>query len=223
MKFRKLWTATAIFACLAVFLCACGKGADGDAATDMTVSSPWSEAQVFTAPSVPSAPEKPAADSKDEKESKDGKTDTAADADTALQRIEAARAVYGLFLESRPQLDKTDSVEIEQGLVGYRVSNPNLDSMEKLQAYVSGFFSAEITQQLMNIGMYTQYDNKLYALDVGMQISASGEKHVEVTEKTDKSEHYRMTIGTDAEKKTYNFDYEKQADGKWVFTHFESY
>ncbi len=107
-------------------------------------------------------------------------------------------------------------------MLAYRVTDPNLDTWEKLQKYVSGYFSEEITQKLLNIGMYTQYDDKLYALDVGMNPARSGELHAEVTEKTDTSEHYRLTVKAEKEE-TYAFDYTKQADGKWVFTHFEAY
>ena len=214
LKRRIISTATAIFVCLAVFLCACGKGADDTTTEPRSVPSPWSEAQVFTLPSeAASVPDGDAGD-KDKTE----KTDT----DTALRRIETARAVYGLFRESRPQIDKEDSIEFEEGLFMYRVTDPNLDTLEKLQAYVSGYFSDEITQKLLSIGVYTQYEDKLYAVDVGMPVSQPDGLSVKVTKQTEKSEQYELTVKADTER-TYNYEYSKQADGKWVFTHFECY
>ncbi len=207
LKFGNVLTATAFFVCLAVFLCACGKGADGDPTAKTYASSPWSQAEVF---SVPTEAGSSTSD------------DDAADTGAVLRRIETANAVYGLFSETRPQLDKTDSIEVEEGLFAYRVTDPQLDTWNKLQAYVSGFFSDEITQQLLSIGIFTESDGKLYALDLAVRSAKTGEMHVEVLEKTDTSEHYRLTIGSDTAK-TYDSVYEKQADGKWVFTRFEGY
>lgn len=144
------------------------------------------------------------------------------DADAALRRIEAAHAVFGLFLESRPQLDKTDSFEVEEGLLAYRVADPAFDTMEKLRAYVSGYFSDEITQSLLNVGIFTESEGKLYAVDVSMRTSEPGAPHVEVTEKTDTLERYRLTIGSDTQK-VYEYVYAKQDDGGWVFTRFDNY
>lgn len=203
-------TATAILVCLAVFLYACGKGAETQT-TEPTFPEPWSEAQVFT---MPTEPQEPASDA--------AGADETSDEETALRRIEAAHAVFGLFVESRPQLDKEDSVEIEQGLVAYRVADEHFDTMEKLQKYVSGYFSDEIAQNLFNVGIFTDVDGKLYAVDVRMREPTTDELHVEVTKKTDKEEHYRLTVGTDSEK-TYEFVYAKQKDGSWVFTKFENY
>ena len=121
LKFGRMITATAILVCLAVFLYACGKGAETQT-TEPTFPEPWSEAQVFT---MPTEPQEPASD--------DAGADETSDEETALRRIEAAHAVFGLFVESRPQLDKEDSVEIEQGLVAYRVADEHFDTMEKLQ------------------------------------------------------------------------------------------
>lgn len=213
MKRRIFSTATAILVCLAVFLCACGKNTDSGSTTEQTVSSPWSEAQVFSLPA-----ETPTA-AQSGKQAEKAQTDTA----TILHRIQAARAVYGLFLESRPQLDKSDSIEAEEGLTAYRVTDPKLDTWEKLQAYVSGYFSDKITQQLLSVGMYIEYDNKLYALDVGMQTAHSDQMQAELTGQTDTAEHYRLTVRADKQEKTYDFEYAKQEDGKWVFTHFEAY
>lgn len=214
LKFGKVWTATAIFAALAVFLCACGKGAADTTTTEPYISTPWSEAQVFTLPDETQAVSSP--------DGEDATSETQSETDVILRRIEAARAVYVLFSETRPQLDKTDSIEVEEGLFAYRVTDPQFNTMEKLYAYVSGYFSDELTQQLFNIGIYTTYEGKFYALDVGIQPPATGEMHVEVTEKTDASESYRLTIGREKDR-TYQFVYAKQSDGKWVFTKFESY
>lgn len=210
LKFGKIITATAVFVCLAVFLCACGKDAETET-TGPSYPEPWSEAQVFTMPTEPPEPASGSAE-----------TDKESDAETALRRIETAHAVFGLFLESRPQLDKEDSVEVEQGLFAYRVADTHFDTMEKLHAYVSGYFSEDIVQNLFNIGIFTEVDGKLYAVDVSMREPSESELHVEVTEKTDKEEHYRLTVGEDP-KKTYEFVYAKQKDGSWVFTKFENY
>lgn len=200
-------TATAIFACLAVFLCACGSGADDPSTTEPSFSTAWSEAQVFSLPS-----ETPASEP----------SGTQTDTDAILRRIETARAVFGLFSETRPPLDKTDSVEVQEGLLAYRVSDPQFDSLEKLNAYVSDYFSPEITQRLLSVGIYVEVDGKLYALDVGTQTAQTGDLRVEVTEKSDTSESYRLTVGSDTQH-AYSFVYAKQADGKWVFTKFEAY
>jgi hypothetical protein len=210
LKFRNGITAAATLVCLAAFLCACGKSAPTET-TAPDFPEPWSQAQVFTMPTEPS-----------EEASGSAQTDKTSDEETALRRIEAAHAVFGLFLESRPQLDKNDSVEVEQGLMAYRVTDEHFDTMAKLHAYVSGYFSDEITQNLFNVGIFTEVEGKLYAVDVGMREPTQGELHVEVTEKTEKEEHYRLTVGTDT-KKTYEFVYARQKDGSWVFTKFENY
>lgn len=210
LKFAKYMTATAVFACLAVFLFACGKDADGGTTTDPFVFETWSEAAVFTLPETP-------------QESASAGADDKADTDAVLRRIEAARAVFGMFSESRPELDKEDSVEVEQGLFAYRVADPHFDTMQKLQDYVSGYFSDSITQQLLSTGIFTEVDGRLYALDVGMQTPQKGDMHVQITEKTDSSEHYVLTVGSGEKAKTYDFVYEKQSDGKWVFTRFQGY
>lgn len=213
MKFGKILTATAFFAALAVFLCACGKDAPVATTTDPFVFETWSEAEVFTLPAEP--------------ENESVSEGAQADEDAILRRIETARAVYGMFSESRPELDKEDSVEVEEGLFAYRVADPHFDTMAKLEKYVSGYFSETITKQLLSTGIFTEIDGKLYALDVGMQSSQKGEMHVEVTEKTDTSEHYVLTVKSkdakDKTEKTYDFDYEKQKNGKWVFTRFQGY
>lgn len=210
LKIGRWITATAILVCLAVFLYACANGTESEP-TEPTFPEPWSEAQVFT---MPTEPQEPASDT--------AQADDASDAETALRRIEAAHAVFGLFVETRPQLDKEDSVEVEQGLFAYRVADTHFDTMEKLQKYVSGYFSDEITQSLLNVGIFTEYDGALYAVDVSMREPTSDELHVEVTKKTDKEEHYRLTVGKDA-KKTYESVYAKQKDGSWVFTKFDNY
>lgn len=210
LKVRHFLTATAFFVCLAVFLCACGKGADDASTTELVVTSPWSEAQVFTLPS-----EAPTG-VKEEKQADTEQTDV------VLNRIKAARAVYGMFTETRPQLDKTDKIEVEQGLFAYRVSEPQFATMEKLHAYLNGYFSDDISQRLLNIGIFTEIDGKLYAIDAAMRPPQSADLQVKVTEKTDTTERYRLTVKGEAEK-TYDFVYAKQEDGKWVFTHFEAY
>ncbi len=210
LKVRVFLTATAIFVCLAVFLCACGKGADDASTTEPVVTSPWSEAQVFTRPSE-------APTGGDEEKQAD-----ADQTDVVLNRIKAARAVYGMFTETRPQLDKTDKVELEEGLFVYRVSEPQFATMEKLHAYLNGYFSDDISQRLLNIGIFTEIDGKLYAIDAAMRSPKDADLQVTVTEKTDTAEHYRLTVKGETEK-TYDFVYAKQKDGKWVFTHFEAY
>ena len=151
------------------------------------------------------------------------KANDSPDSQAILQRIEAARAVYELFSVSKPQLDKEDSVEYESGLFFYRVTDPNLNTMEKMQAFVGTYFSEEITQRLLNIGMYAEIDGSLYAVDVGMQPhTVSGSPQVEVTEKTKTSETYRLTFSENPDR-AYQFVYAQAEDGKWVFTQFELY
>ncbi len=214
LKYGRVLTATAIFACLAVFLCACGKDAESGTTTDPFVFETWSEAEVFTVPAEPDSEPVP----------QDAKADGAEAEKTILRRIETARAVYGMFSESRPELDKEDSVEVEEGLLAYRVADPHFDTMAKLEKYVRGYFSESITKQLLSAGIFLEYDGKLYALDVGMQSPKRGEMHVKVTEKTDTSAHYVLTVkGPDDTEKTFDFEYAKQKDGKWVFTRFQGY
>ena len=221
MRSKTILAATAIFVWFAVFLCACGRDA-GDATTEPTFNSPWSEAQVFTLPTEPQT-EKADGTEKDETEKRQP------DDDAILRRIETARAVYKMFSASRPQLDKADSVEVDEGLTAYRVRDPQCATMDKLRAYVSQYLSDDITERLLNIGIYSDQGGKLYALDVGIPSAATGKAVVEVTEKTDTLERYLLTVKVDTDadgvpdtEKTYESVYEKQSDGKWVFTHFES-
>ena len=194
LKYGRVLTATAIFACLAVFLCACGKDAESGTTTDPFVFETWSEAEVFTVPAEPDSEPVP----------QDAKADGAEAEKTILHRIETARAV--------------------EGLLAYRVADPHFDTMAKLEKYVRGYFSESITKQLLSAGIFLEYDGKLYALDVGMQSPKRGEMHVKVTEKTDTSEHYVLTVkGADDTEKTFDFEYAKQKDGKWVFTRFQGY
>ena len=216
LKFGKGLTATAVLVCLAVFLCACGKDPQEETTT-LIESPPWSEAQVFT---MPEEPQEPASDGADASQSADA--DAGTETETILRRIRNAHAVFGLFLESRPQLDKEDSIEVEQGLFAYRVTDPHFDTMEKLTKYVSGYFSDEITQSLLSVGIFTPVDGKLYAVDVSMRTPRTGDLHVEVTEKTDTEEHYLLTVGEDTDR-TYESVYAKQKDGTWVFTKFDNY
>ena len=210
MNIRGIYAAAALCVCVAVFFSACGKNAAVDETTEPTVVTPWSEAQVFSLP-------------QEEPQNEAPKADKQTDTDRILKRIEAANAVYGLFSVSKPQLDKQDSVEVEEGLLFYRVVDPDLDTMEKLRKYVRGFFSEEITQSLLNVGMYEEIKGKLYAVDVGMEAGVNmGTPTVEVTEKTKTSESYRLTF-SDALQTSYEYIYAKGADGKWVFTKFHMY
>ena len=158
-----------------------------------------------------------------EKKADSEKADPEAESAAILKRIADANAVYGLFSVSKPQLDKKDSKELEEGLIYYRVSDPKLDTMDKLYKYVCGYFSEEITNKLMNVGMYASVDGKLYAIDVGKSSAAhKGTPTVEVTEKTKTSESYRLVFSGEPEN-TYDYVYSKGKDGKWVFTAFQMY
>lgn len=231
MKSKKALAATAVLTIAAVFLSACEKaGTDKPNTqtetavqsvqqTDVPIS--WAEAESFSAPAeMPQTTKK--ADGQ--------KTDDTA---YALQRIEAAHAVYDLFIGTKPALDKSDSVVYENNLEYYHVIDPKLDSLKKLSAYVQKFFSEEITQSLMRVEMYVELDGKLYVPDVGMQ-STQGlilAKKVEITEKTDKSESYTLTLTLDKDgdgkvdaTETHSFTCEPVGpDNSWVFTHFEMY
>ncbi len=233
--------AAALTACLAVFLFACG----GDASTPAVSETPsFAEAEVFTLPEEEPS-ESEAAQSPSEAESTaaakadaestakaEKKEQTLPDEQTILRRVDEARAVYGLFGKYRPAMDKKDEVTGDNETPYYRVTDTKFDTMKKLRNYVLKYFSEDITDALINVGMYMESDGKLYAVDAAMDMAPPEtilSRKAELTAHTKDLQNYLVTLSMDKDEdgkadseKQYRYAYAKSGD-KWVFTSFEMF
>ena len=146
--------------------------------------------------------------------------------------MDEARTVYGLFGEYRPAMDKNDVVTGDNETPFYRVKDTKFDTMDKLMKYVGKYFSGDVTEALINVGLYMESDGKLYAVDAAMEMDSPDtvlERHAKVTSHTKDSQDYLVTLTVDTDgdgkadgKQEYRSTYAKQGD-KWVFTSFEMF
>jgi predicted small secreted protein len=119
------------------------------------------------------------------------------------------------------------------GGVYQRVDDPGLETLEDLRTYLGGFFSAEVTEELLARGgdapLYRDVDGALYARTdvqpqkrrvggVTLSVERIDEKKYQVNAAVDRLDEDQSTVtGVDC----YAFPYE-MADGRWVFTDFDA-
>lgn len=245
--------AAALTACLAAFLCACGQTDTAEQTAAMSESPSFSQAEVFTLPPEPTAEAQTSAAKADTDGANTTKTTAKADARSAakagttraetakeslpdeaeiLARVDTARAVYGLFGRYRPEMDKNDAIPGENETVYYRVTDKKFDTMDKLRAYVCGYFSDDVTDALLQVGLYTESDGKLYALDALMPLEIQGDvlsRSAELTAHDKDSQSYRVVLHVDTDMdgkadsdETHAYTCVRQ-NGRWVFSSFEMF
>ena len=142
---------------------------------------------------------------------------------TAEDAILPAMEVYSYFELYPLTLNHKES---KQDGLYYRIQDKNLDTFDELRAFVSDYFSEEITQQLLSNMMYTDIDGYLYAKGSGRKKREDIE-HVSysLVEMSDDLISYQIVITYAKESqepinpKTLYFIREQQK-GKWVFTAF---
>ena len=146
-----------------------------------------------------------------------------------LAAYDRAGEAYGWFyLETLPTGQERQTVD---GWIYYRVDYPGMETLADLRAYLRGFFTEELTDQLLDEGaphpLYQDVDGVLYALPTGrdrdatkgstsFQVEMTGEDAYSVSVTVDLLEGPDGAV-TGVER--YAFPYEFVED-RWVFTDF---
>ncbi len=215
MKKSRFFAAIMMTTLIAVFLCSCTEQTENltEVASDVEMETLWSKADLFEVPSE--------------------QTEETADGGEAfLSEIEKARKVYGLFIDTKPTLDESDSLQGADGVVYYRIADPMLDTAEEFNSYLLSYFSSEIVSSLLNVQMYVEGENgAMYAVDVGMSTDNVIDYKMDSFESDETIQTAVLTVSRDfdGDGKTDHSEELKFVrepvgiDGKWVFTKFSHF
>lgn len=159
-----------------------------------------------------------------------------------LEAYHKARESYGWFAgydDGGLMLDTTDSISVpvageEAEWTFFRVTRPELESIETLRAYLKDLFSDEIVDELLKPANNLFVDGPqggLYAMGAGRGANVNTGAVTEMVlwpEEGDGLCTVQVTIELLWEDpdfpmgvRSYSFPYQKVGD-KWVFTHFEA-
>jgi len=183
------------------------------------------------------AAETPAAESSPPAEQKTTEDPAAAEpssvpqltADDVFELYDKAKEAYEWFDLTTIPHDSKNYIEVD-GVTYYEVVQPGINSKKALADYLNGFFTDNITEELMNTSSdrYVEQEGKLYVLpaDRGTDI-LKGEETLEFLRESDTKIKFTVTVETyddpdqqnvvGHEKHDFFLEY---TDNGWRFTNF---
>lgn len=149
---------------------------------------------------------------------------------SAKETLEQAFQVYSYFVIAPLEVDYSAPMQEIDDIEFYPIKDKKLNTMKKLKAYLSEYFSESIVTELIDMDIYEEIDGLLYTFDGGRgsDISILNEKY-KLMDETENKRTYQVEVEYDDDgdekaddTRNYEFVQEKKA-GKWVFTAFPFY
>lgn len=138
--------------------------------------------------------------------------------------ITEANKVYSRFETDPFEYDEEHFIEID-GKKYYRVLYSNLNTESDMRSYLKNYFSDEITDSLINNGVYKKGDDGyLYTDGIGIEEDKGFDfenAEYSIDEAGENEYRYSVKVENDGNIITFNFYYAK-INGKWVFIEFKN-
>ncbi|MCR5485511.1 MAG: IseA DL-endopeptidase inhibitor family protein [Clostridiales bacterium] len=222
MKNKLIFTATTIAVIVAVAFSSCTSSKDDKGSTATTRYTFETDVDTFTT----KKPTETTAPSKDQK----GEPTETIDAAYAEKAIKDAAEAYSLFNSARPAIDRSKFIGDDEVGKYYLITDKSFNTLDKLTAYLSQFFSDDLIEAFYGIELYYEEDGKLYANDmaVSSEIKVISEKF-SVVSADDKNQVFNVTVVVDEDgdgkgDSTSDYEFEREyINNKWLFTSYSCY
>ena len=140
--------------------------------------------------------------------------------------ITEAMKVYAWFEVAPLEADRSVPIQEANGVTYYKVRDGRYDTYNELYAYLRSIFSQEISDRLINNGVYHNIEGHLYHSNGGRGADATIQNvSYSLQSSTDRKQQYVVTVSYTQDQNVKNkvkklTFIRENLDGQWIFTQF---